>query len=55
MRRVPNKNRKAATVIGSDKARTLQRAVWKEIIDELKAKVPELSDLQQQQQQADLQ
>lgn len=35
-------DRKAVTVIDSDKARTLQRSVWKEIIDELKANVPDL-------------
>ncbi|KXX75539.1 Retinol dehydrogenase 14 [Madurella mycetomatis] len=35
-------NRKAATIISSEKARTLQRLVWKEVSDELKAKVPEL-------------
>ena len=35
-------NRKAATIIDSDKARALQRLVWKEITDELKAHVPEL-------------
>ena len=35
-------DRKAATIIGSDKARALQRLVWKEVIDELKANVPEL-------------
>jgi hypothetical protein len=34
--------RKAATVIYSDKARALQRLVWKEVINELKANVPEL-------------
>lgn len=35
-------DRKAATIIGSDKARALQESVWKEVIDELKANVPEL-------------
>lgn len=35
-------DRKAATIIGSDKARALQKSVWKEVIDELKANVPEL-------------
>lgn len=35
-------DRKAATVIGSGKARALQKSVWKEVIDELKANVPEL-------------
>ncbi|KAL1603463.1 hypothetical protein SLS60_005050 [Paraconiothyrium brasiliense] len=34
--------RKAEPVIYSDKARALQKQVWKEIIDELKAHVPEL-------------
>ena len=37
-------DRKAATVIGSDKARALQKTVWKEIIDELKANVADLQD-----------
>jgi hypothetical protein len=37
-------DRKAAAIIGSDKARALQRLVWKEVIGELKAKVPELQD-----------
>ena len=35
-------HRKAATIIGSEKARALQRSVWKEVISELKANVPEL-------------
>lgn len=35
-------DRKAVTIIGSNKARALQRSVWKEVIDELKANVPEL-------------
>lgn len=35
-------DRKAATIIGSNKARALQRVVWNEVIDELKANVPEL-------------
>ena len=34
-------NRRAATVIGSEKARALQRQVWKEIVTELRTKVPE--------------
>ncbi|KAL1857093.1 hypothetical protein Daus18300_010436 [Diaporthe australafricana] len=39
----PDQYRKhAAKPIDSEKARTLQRLVWKEIIDELKANVPEL-------------
>ena len=37
-------NRKAATVIGSEKARALQRQVWKEIVTELRTKVPELQN-----------
>jgi hypothetical protein len=32
----------AAIVLDSEKARALQKQVWKEIIDELKANVPEL-------------
>lgn len=36
--------RKAATIINSDKARALQRQTWKEIIEELKAKVPEVQN-----------
>jgi hypothetical protein len=35
-------DRKAATIIASEKARALQRLVWKEVSDELKANVPEL-------------
>ncbi|KAI1345319.1 hypothetical protein F5Y01DRAFT_300830 [Xylaria sp. FL0043] len=35
-------HRKAATIIDSEKARALQKTVWKEIIDELKANVPQL-------------
>ncbi|KAI0887506.1 uncharacterized protein GGS22DRAFT_157330 [Annulohypoxylon maeteangense] len=34
--------RKAATLIDSDKARALQKLVWKEVSEELKANVPEL-------------
>lgn len=37
-------NRKAATVIGSEKARALQRQVWKEVITELRSNVPELRE-----------
>lgn len=36
--------RKAATIMRSEKARALQKLVWGEIIDELKAEVPELHD-----------
>lgn len=39
-----NPHRKAATVINSEKARALQKQVWKEIIDELKANVPGVKD-----------
>jgi hypothetical protein len=35
-------DRRAATIIGSEKARALQRSVWKEVSDELEANVPEL-------------
>lgn len=35
-------DRKAATIMGSDKARAVQRPVWKAVIDELKANMPEL-------------
>ncbi|KAF1962885.1 NAD(P)-binding protein [Byssothecium circinans] len=35
-------HRQAATIIGSEKARALQTQVWKEVINELKANVPEL-------------
>ena len=34
--------RRAATVISSEKARALQKLVWKEVIEELKANVPGL-------------
>ena len=36
--------RKAATVIGSEKARALQRQVWEEVITELRTNVPELQE-----------
>jgi hypothetical protein len=36
--------RKSATIIWSEKARALQRLVWKETIDELIAQVPEVQD-----------
>ncbi|KAJ8105588.1 hypothetical protein ONZ43_g7371 [Nemania bipapillata] len=36
--------RHAANILDSDKGRALQKLVWKEIIDELKAHVPELQD-----------
>ena len=35
-------NRQAATVISSEKARALQRQVWKKMIIELRTKVPKL-------------
>lgn len=35
-------NRAAATVIYSEKAKALQKVVWKEIIQELRDNVPEL-------------
>lgn len=35
-------DRKAAIIIDSEKARALQKSVWKEISDELRANVPEL-------------
>lgn len=35
-------DRHADTAIGSEKARALQKRVWKEVIDELKAHVPEV-------------
>lgn len=37
-------DRKAATVIGSEKARRLQRVVWKEVVGELRANVPGLEE-----------